>query len=171
MTKKVVITGGSGKLGHYVSENLSENHYAVWSLDRIKPDYSGTAFRQVDLTDYGAVFAGIHGADIVVHLAADPRPDVDHQSAAQRFHNNMLSTYNVFNAALALGMERIIWASSETVFGYPFVINPPDYFPLDDAHACRPTSGYALAKYWGKICQHICTIQVKFRLLACVYQI
>jgi nucleoside-diphosphate-sugar epimerase len=98
------------------------------------------------MSDYGQTFAVMHGFDAVVHLAADPRPDVDHFSGAHRFHNNTLGTYNVFNAAVALGIERVVWASSETVYGFPFDVVVPEYVPLDESHVYSPQSSYAISK-------------------------
>jgi nucleoside-diphosphate-sugar epimerase len=64
------------------------------------------------------------------------------------FSNNILSTYNVFEAARRLGIKNIVWASSETVLGLPFEI-PPPYVPVDEECA-RPESAYSLSKLLGE---------------------
>jgi nucleoside-diphosphate-sugar epimerase len=56
----------------------------------------------------------------------------------------------VFNAAAALGLERVIWASSETVYGYPFDVVIPDYAPIDEQHPYAPQSSYAISKLVGE---------------------
>jgi UDP-glucose 4-epimerase len=106
---------------------------------------------QVDLTDYGQVIdaiAGVDdrhtGADAIVHLAAIPAPGL--ASDVATFHNNMLSTFNVFQAARRLGILRIVYASSETVLGLPFDV-PPPYIPVDEEYPARPESTYSLVKH------------------------
>jgi nucleoside-diphosphate-sugar epimerase len=58
----------------------------------------------------------------------------------------MLSTYNVFEAARLLGLERVVWASSETILGLPFEREQPAYAPIDEEHPPYPQSSYALSK-------------------------
>jgi nucleoside-diphosphate-sugar epimerase len=149
--KKVVVTGGSGRAGHFVVKDLVEHGYDVVNVDITNPTGDRLCpYLQCDMSDYGQTFAVLHGFDAVVHLAADPRPDYEHFSGAQRFHNNTLSVYNVFNAAVALGMERVIWASSETLYGFPFDVIIPDYVPIDEKHTYYPQSSYALSKLLGE---------------------
>jgi nucleoside-diphosphate-sugar epimerase len=52
-------------------------------------------------------------------------------------------------AAARLGLERVVWASSETTLGLPFD-QPPDYAPIDEEHELRPESSYALSKVLGE---------------------
>jgi len=147
---KIVVTGGSGGGGRHVVRELIEHGYDVLNIDLVPPAEAISAFIQVDLTDYGTTFAAMHGYDAVVHFGANPHPDSDFLTGAQRFENNTICTYNVFNAATALGMERIVWASSETVLGYPFENVVPDYVPVDEEHTLLPQNGYALAKVVGE---------------------
>jgi len=84
------------------------------------------------------------GVDAIVHLAAIPAPGI--VSDVATFHNNMLSTFNVFQAARRLGITRIVYASSETVLGLPFDV-PPPYIPVDEEYAARPESTYSLVKH------------------------
>ncbi|MBX3065084.1 MAG: NAD(P)-dependent oxidoreductase [Anaerolineae bacterium] len=148
--KKIAVTGGSGRAGTYVVKELLARGYDLINIDVNPPTQDRQAwlcpFRQCDTTQYGQVFAALYGFDAVVHLAADPRPDRDHYAGAQRFHNNTLSAFNVFNAAAALGLERVVWASSETVYGFPFDVVIPDYAPIDEQHRYSPRSSYALSK-------------------------
>ena len=148
--KKILVTGGSGRAGKTVIADLVERGYEVKNGDIVPPKELQQdwlcPFIQCNMSDYGQAFAVIHGFDAVVHLAADPRPDFDHFSGAHRFHNNTLGTYNVFNAAVALGIERVVWASSETVYGFPFDVVVPEYVPLDEKHVYSPQSSYAISK-------------------------
>lgn len=150
-TRRVVVTGGSGKLGRAVVADLSERGWEVVNLDRVPPPVPQPTFVRVDLTDYGQVASALSGVDdrytsldAVVHLAAIPAPGL--VSNAATFHNNMLATYNVFTAARAVGVTNIVWASSETVLGLPFD-TPPPYVPVDEQYPGRPESTYSLVKF------------------------
>jgi nucleoside-diphosphate-sugar epimerase len=79
-----------------------------------------------------------------VHLAAIPAPGLFPDEVT--FRTNVSSTYNVFSAAVALKLERVVWASSETVLGLPFDREKPAYAPIDEAQAPLPQSSYALSK-------------------------
>jgi len=145
---RIVVTGGSGKLGRTVVRTLREEGNEVVNLDRFGE--RGT-YTHVDLTDYGQVIdaiAGVDdrhtGVDAIVHLAAIPAPGL--ASDVATFHNNMLSTFNVFQAARRLGITRIVYASSETVLGLPFDV-PPPYIPVDEEYPARPESTYSLVKH------------------------
>ena len=144
--KKVVVTGGSGASGSFIVRHLIENGYEVLNIDVAPPKSEISPFLEVDLTDYGTVFTAMHGYDAVVHFGANPNPDFDFLTGASRFKNNTLCTYNVFQAAVALGMEKVVWASSETVLGFPFDKVQPDYVPIDEAHKLMPQNSYALSK-------------------------
>jgi nucleoside-diphosphate-sugar epimerase len=84
------------------------------------------------------------GAEAVVHLAAIPASGIHTEETT--FRTNMLSTYNVFEAARVLKLERIVWASSETILGLPFEREQPAYAPIDEEHPPYPESSYALSK-------------------------
>ncbi|TIU30430.1 MAG: NAD(P)-dependent oxidoreductase, partial [Mesorhizobium sp.] len=67
------------------------------------------------------------------------------------FRNNVMTTYNVFDGAIRVGVKRIVWASSETTLGLPFSpSNPPSYVPIDEDHPMRPESAYSLSKDLGE---------------------
>ena len=149
---RVVVTGGSGKLGRAVVRDLHAHGYEVVTLDRAAPppDAPGS-FTRVDLTDHGQVREALtrvddryDGVDAVVHLAAVPAPGLIPDSAT--FANNVVATYNVFAAARAAGIRNVVWASSETLLGLPLDQNPPPYLPVDEDYPVAPTTSYSLAK-------------------------
>ncbi|WP_211882812.1 NAD-dependent epimerase/dehydratase family protein [Pseudarthrobacter albicanus] len=146
---RIAVTGGSGKLGQSVVRRLTEDGHRVTNLDRTGE--RGPGFVQLDLRNYGAVvdvFLGLDdrhtGFDAVVHLAAIPAPGLAPDAAT--FENNMQSTYNVFQAARRAGIKKIVYASSETVLGLPFDVDPP-YLPVDEEYPARPESTYSLVKH------------------------
>ncbi len=149
---RIAVTGGSGKLGRAVVSHLAESGYRVVNLDRVGTPGQDAKFIRVELSDFGQVFAALHSVDdayesidAVVHLAAIPAPGLT--TNAVTFTNNITSTYNVFSAARALGIRRVVWASSETVLGLPMTAeDPPPYLPVDEEYHPRPNSAYSLAK-------------------------
>jgi nucleoside-diphosphate-sugar epimerase len=115
--------------------------------DVVAIDLQGEALR-ADVTDFGQTVEALAGVQAVVHLAAIPAPGLSSEETT--FRTNITSTYNVFEAARILDLERIVWASSETILGLPFEREQPAYAPLDEEHPPYPESGYALSKLLGE---------------------
>jgi nucleoside-diphosphate-sugar epimerase len=161
---RVVVTGGSGKAGRAVVRDLVDNGHDVLNVDTVAPSDPAGRFLRADLTDLGQSIEALRGADSVVHLAAIPAPGL--RTVGQTFEINTLSTYNIFSAVAQLGLERVVWASSETVLGLPFGrqharsllddaavpghVAEPDYVPIDEDHPRRPHSSYSLSKVVGE---------------------
>jgi len=149
---RVVVTGATGKAGRACVKDLLAHGYEVLSVDRVAPAERSSPFLQADLTDFGqtveALSGGPHsdGVDGVVHLAAILNK---RQSNSVTFENNLLSTYNVFEAAKRLGIKNVVWASSDSVLGLPFDL-PPPYLPADEEYSGRPESAYSLTKLLGE---------------------
>jgi len=154
---RIAVTGGSGKLGRTVVAVLGQAGHEVVTLDIAGQRDPG--FVQVDLTSYGETIDAFFGEndpsagpeqaakpafDALVHLAAIPAPGI--RSDVATFHNNILSTFNVFQAARRAGIRNIVYASSETTLGLPFDV-PPPYVPVDEEYAARPESVYSLVKH------------------------
>ncbi|MFW5729304.1 MAG: NAD-dependent epimerase/dehydratase family protein [Spirochaetota bacterium] len=140
---RVVVTGSEGKAGRFTVEALRARGYEVLGVDVVAPLQPGDHLvRRADLTHLGQTIEVFRGADAVVHLAAIPAPYM--VTDAETFRINTISTYNVFHAAATLGLERIVWASSETALGLPFERHP-DYAPVDEEHT-YPEYHYALSK-------------------------
>jgi nucleoside-diphosphate-sugar epimerase len=153
---RVVVTGGSGKVGRAVLRDLLEHGHEVLNVDRVPPDQTRSPpapFLPADLTDYGQTLEALSGAEVlsgveaVVHLAAIPSPV--HATPDVVFSTNIRSTHTVFAAAVRLGLKRVVWASSETTLGTPFD-TPPEYAPVDERSQLRPESSYALSKVLGE---------------------
>lgn len=146
---RIAVTGSTGKLGTVVARELRAAGHEVIGLD--VQGVRGAGFVKVDLTDYGEVIDALggvgdrhDGVDALVHLAAVPAPGIRPDVAT--FHNNITASFNVFWAATRLGIDRIVYASSETVLGLPFD-TPPPYIPVDEEYPARPESTYSLVKH------------------------
>jgi nucleoside-diphosphate-sugar epimerase len=144
---RIVVTGGSGKAGRWAVRDLREHGHDVLNVDLVPDGIPGGQSVVADLTDLGQAHDALTGADAVVHLAAIPGPGL--RPTGETFRINGLSTYNVFAAAEAHGVGRVVWASSETVLGLPFD-TPPAFAPIDESHPPRPESSYSLSKLVGE---------------------
>ena len=151
----VAITGAAGKTGRVVARHFLEHGYDVRPIDVVgRPGgYGelaaelGVGLFRADLTDFGQTLEAVAGCDAIVHLAAIPAPGLVPDSTT--FLDNTAMNYNAFAAAQRLGIDRVVWASSETTFGLPFD-TPPRYAPIDEDHYPLPTSTYALSKVVGE---------------------
>jgi nucleoside-diphosphate-sugar epimerase len=145
---RVVVTGGAGKAGSAVMERLESDGIDARSVDIVETRDPDAPTLIVDLTDLGQTIEAMRDADAIVHLAAVPAPNI--VPDGETFRTNMMSTYHVFSAAATAGVERVVWASSETLIGLPFTREDPAYAPIDEDHPLRPESHYALAKVAGE---------------------
>lgn len=150
---RVAVTGSLGKIGQEAVRALKGAGHRVIGMDLRPATNGGVRTAAVDCTDFGEVMGALSGIDTmgrpdaVVHLAGIPAPGLSTDDRA--FRVNTLSTYNVFSACARLGINRIVWASSETVLGLPFA-DPPPFLPLDESAPPRPNWSYALAKHLGE---------------------
>jgi nucleoside-diphosphate-sugar epimerase len=104
---RVIVTGGSGKVGRACVQDLLEHGYEVFNIDLVQPAKELCRFIHINLTDFGETIESLsridelyNQADAVVHLAAIPAPA--RCSNSSTFRTNTLSTYNVFEAARTL---------------------------------------------------------------------
>ncbi len=148
---KVAVTGGSGRIGAFVIAELLAYEHEVTNLDLRPPTAPRGRFLRVDLTDLGQTYGGLAGADAVIHLAAIPHPLSDPPEVV--FRNNVLSTYNVLEAASALGIRRVVLTSSFSALGFPFARHEmtPEYIPMDEEHPLWPQDAYGLSKQVGEV--------------------
>ena len=144
MAQRVCVTGASGQAGRAVVADLREHGYDVQPADVAvtRADREDGTLR-ADLSDYGQAVEVLSQSDAVVHLANIPAPGLS--TPAVTFNDNITMNFNVFQAAAALKLDRVVWASSETTLGLPFD-TPPRYAPVDEDHYPVPTSTYALSK-------------------------
>ena len=163
---RILFTGGSGKAGKHVVPYLLARGHRVVNADLVPLDCDGVDNLTVDITDSGQVFnaltsyanfdeldpgTGVPKFDAIVHFAAIPRIMIKPDNETYRI--NTMSTYNVLEAAVKLGIKKVIFASSETTYGVCFADGErkPDYIPLDEAHPVVPEDSYAMSKVVNEI--------------------
>ncbi len=161
MSKNIMFTGGSGKAGRHVVQYLVERGHQVLNIDLKPLDNPKVRTLITDITDSGQAFnalssyTGMHEfdpslrpgkVDALVHFAAIPRIMITPDN--ELFRVNTLGTYNVVEAAVKLGIRKIVIASSETTYGLVFANEPrdPHYLPLDEEYDVDPMDSYALSK-------------------------
>jgi nucleoside-diphosphate-sugar epimerase len=151
--RRICVTGATGKAGRAAVTHLREHGYDVLATDVAVSDARAQGVLKADLTDYGQATEVLRGADAVVHLANIPAPGL--VPPAVTFNANMSMNFNVFHAAAALGLSKVVWASSETTLGLPFGGGPEQspgapgelrYAPVDEDHFPYPSTTYALSK-------------------------
>ena len=161
MAKRIVFTGGSGKAGKHAVPWLKARGYEILNVDLKPLDCPGVNTLVADLTDSGQAFNalsmhyGFEGydrgkvpsaPDAVVHFAAIPRVLIEPDN--RTYEVNVISTYNVIEAAAKLGVRKVIIASSETTYGVCFAEGDKDFhhFPLEEDYDIDPMDSYGLSK-------------------------
>jgi nucleoside-diphosphate-sugar epimerase len=151
---RICVTGATGKAGRAAVRDLRDHGYDVVATDTaLTSEDVASGVLRADLTDYGQATEALRGTKAVVHLANIPAPG--RATPAATFNANMTMNFNVFHAAAALGLNRVVWASSETTLGLPFGGGPEQdpgasgelrYAPVDEDHFPFPATTYALSK-------------------------
>lgn len=153
-SKRILVTGGSGKAGHWIVKHFLESGYDVINVDIRRPAVPQCRTIVADLTHLGQVVSAFSAHATgnrapyagLVHMAAIPRPHDNPNDEV--FRINALSTYNVLEACGLLGIKKAVIASSESSYGFAFANETldPQYLPVDEAHPQLPEDTYGLTK-------------------------
>ena len=162
---RILFTGGSGKAGRHVAPYLAEQGHQVTNADIVPLGHPAITDLRIDLTDAGETYSALAGLatfdeldlpsqpsyDAVVHFAAVPA--ILRTSDATTYATNVLSTFNVLEAATRLGVRKIVFASSETTYGICFAQGErrPLYVPVDENHPTVPEDAYAMSKVANEV--------------------
>ena len=159
--KRIFFTGGTGKAGKHVISYLIEQGHSIMNVDLTPLNHPGVDNLIADITDSGQMFNamssyaglaelesgnGVPKFDAVVHFAAVPRILIKPDN--ETFRINTIGTYNVIEAAVKLGIKKIIIASSETTYGICFSDGKtnPKSLPLEEDYDVDPMDSYGLSK-------------------------
>jgi UDP-glucose 4-epimerase len=144
---RVAVTGGAGRLGVSVVEDLVAAGHDVVCVDRARSPRVHARQVVADLTDAGQAWSTLSAvrAQALVHLAAIAVPFTAPEHVI--FRTNVMMAYQALEAAIAGGVTRVLVASSPTVLGYgaPFGWTPTS-LPLVETEPIRPWNAYAQSK-------------------------
>jgi len=142
---RVLLTGSAGIVGQVLVAGLKEK-YALRGFD-LKPTPGLEESVVGDLADFAVVVEATQGMDAVIHLADIGRADKGWPAILR---NNIVATYNVFEAARQSGVRRIAYASRAGVLSpYPRQMKrTAEMFPLSDSY-------YTVSKVFGEQLGHM----------------
>lgn len=168
---KLLITGATGLIGTVLSRQLPQmGDYEISGIDARtmtrqseNEDNAIVRFTLADCHEYDAIETAFRDQDAVVHLAANAPVNTPWQDVLR---NNIAATHNVYEAAKANGVRRIVFASSNHAVGnfeldapyrdivrgdYSSVQNSPSNIPIVDHNVpIRPDSDYGVSKVFGE---------------------
>src|SRR5699024_188964 len=112
-------------------------------------------FIEADLDDVGHLADAMRGCAAVIHLAAIPAPYGHPDDVV--FRNNVLATWSVLQAASHMGIRRVAFASSGSIYGTAWA--PQRHFyrwaPVDESYPLRIHDVYALGKAIDETTAHM----------------
>lgn len=138
---KVFLTGASGVIGTVIRSQLPQYNFLAFDL----PNH--------DARNYNDVLTAIAGCDAAIHLAWDTR--IENWKTGNINPDNGLMTFNVYTAALASGLRRLIMASSVHAHDYaywkgPDLIDPYALPTPDSPYGASKVFMEALGRYFSK---------------------
>jgi len=144
---RVLVTGGTGKVGRTAVARLVRQGHVVRVIGR-RPDVTieQAEYRSCDINDYEAIRDQVRGVEAIVHLAAIRHPSLG--PGQEIFRVNCSGTFNIYHAAAAEGVSRVVTASSINALGYNFGTKEfaLQYFPIDEEHPSFTTDPYSFSK-------------------------
>lgn len=151
--RTVFVAGGAGFIGLHVVEQLLERDWKVrifdnmWRGDRDRANALATSHGveviDQDIRSGAAVAAAMKGASHVIHLAADSI----NKSVADPYSSvdvNMVGSHNIFSVAAEQGVQRVVYASSASVYG------DPEKLPMHEDDRLSPLTPYCIGKRTGE---------------------
>lgn len=145
---KVLVTGGAGFIGSYLSDALVHQGHSITILDNLS---SGTKenlarvsgkfhFVKDSILNASLMEKLLKGKDVVYHLAAHASVPMSVEKPLYDFKVNATATVGILKMALDAGVKRVVFASSAGTYGYPV------YTPMDENHPTYPVNPYSASK-------------------------
>ena len=145
---KFVVTGGSGFIGSHVVDQLLEARAdvvvfdAVVRRENLPAEHGRLEVIEGDVTDVSALRAAMEGAAGVFHLAVLPLGACI-ESPRRCVDVNVVGTFNVFEAAQAAGVRKVVFSSASSVYGETSET-------MDESHPLEAETMYGASKIAGE---------------------
>jgi nucleoside-diphosphate-sugar epimerase len=145
---RVLVTGGGGFIGSHMAERLLRDGHDVRVLDNFSsgrrdnllPFADEIELVEGDIQSYERVHTAVRGCDLVVHQAALPSVPRSVQDPLTSNASNVVGTLNVLLAARDSDVQRVVCASSSSVYGANEILPKAEHLPVE------PISPYAVGK-------------------------
>jgi nucleoside-diphosphate-sugar epimerase len=145
---RVLVTGGGGFIGSHLAERLLRDGHDVRVLDNFSsgrrdnllPFADDIELVEGDIQSYERVHTAVRGCDLVAHQAALPSVPRSVQDPLTSNASNVIGTLNVLLAARDSGVQRVVCASSSSVYGANETLPKAEHLPVE------PISPYAVGK-------------------------
>ena len=152
---KVLVTGGSGRLGRILAKHLSDTYALRLTYNAHPFEAPGCEVVQMDLTDFDSVLRAMQGVQAVVHFGADSALQTPWEST---LNNNIVGTYNAYEAARQAGVPRFVFASSNHAAGFDIaegkLVGPDAPVRPDSLYGVSKVFGEALGRYYHVPVRH-----------------
>ncbi len=147
MSKKILITGGTGYIGSHTAVELIQKNYEVFLVDNFSNSHSSVLqgikritqiephFTKLELTDKQAVaeyFADHHDLDAVIHFAALKAVGESVEKPLLYYQNNLISLLHLLENMIEYQIPYLVFSSSCTVYG------EPDKLPIKETAPIKP---------------------------------
>jgi len=151
---KILITGVAGFIGSHVARAFLRDGYAVvgvddlsgGDIDNVPPQVN---FIQTDLAVGSAARSIPGGCCKILHLAGQSSGEISFDDPVADLEKNIVSTLNLLRYGLENRVERIVYASSMSVYGQ--VADAP----IEETHGCAPLSCYGVGKLAAENYLHV----------------
>ncbi|MBI4596877.1 MAG: SDR family oxidoreductase [Candidatus Omnitrophica bacterium] len=145
---RYLVTGGAGFIGSHVVDALLRaghqvrvlDNLSTGTLDNLSESRSRIEFIEGDIRDRAIVAATCQGIDAIIHEAAWRSVPKSMADPYGYMEVNVLGTVNLFDAACAARVKRVVCVSSSSVYGEAKTM------PLREDHPAAPISPYAASK-------------------------
>ena len=143
--RKSLITGAAGRIGSSLADLLKDRYDLRLHYHHTVPDRKPTQdFMIADVSKYDEIVPLMEGIDAVVHMAGDPSTRATWENVRAR---NIDGVYNVYEAARAAGVRRVVFASTNHVMG---MYDRDQQWPIYANQPVRPDSLYGVSKAFGE---------------------
>ncbi len=140
---KILITGGNGFIGTHITKQLLEQEHSVVIYDNfttskrpdsLSPDTSRLTIIEGDIKDAKKITEALQGVDAVIHMASFTSVEESVKSPLKYMDNNVIGAATVLEAMRAVGVKKIVFSSSATVYGTPTSLPITEDMPLSAAN-------------------------------------